>query len=139
MQTSPPERYESSRSLHASDTQKTPKIGYHFLTYFPKRRARPVQIVLLVFPKTGDIDKPGELALSILRDFGLPNLVPVVIPPADAPLKVRSASKKLATEAFRLQVDSATRAVAGTSACKAESIEQFVGLWRVQASMTSIL
>lgn len=64
----------------------------------------PLQIVLLVFPETGDIDKSGELALAVLRDFGLPNLVPAVVPPSDAPLKVRSASKKLAAEALRLQV-----------------------------------
>ena len=63
-----------------------------------------MQIVLLVFPETGDINKSGELAMAVLRDFGLPNLVPVVIPPTDAPLKVRSASKKLAAEALRLQV-----------------------------------
>lgn len=117
---------------------KTREIALSFFDVLPKEKCNALQIVLLVFPETGDIDKSGELALSILRDFGLPNLVPVVIPPADAPLKVRSASKKLAAEALRLQVDSATRATLGfaatsacKAACKAESIERFIGLWRV--------
>ena len=57
-----------------------------------------------MFPETGDIEQSGERALAILRDFGLPTLVPVVLPPEGAPLKVRAASKKLAAAALELQV-----------------------------------
>ena len=61
--------------------------------------------MLLVFPETGDIDDSGERALAILRNFGLPTLVPVVLPPEGAPLKVRAASKKLAAASLELQVN----------------------------------
>lgn len=42
--------------------------------------------------------------MTVLRDMGLPTLVPVCVPPVNATLKVRAASKKLATEALKLQV-----------------------------------
>jgi hypothetical protein len=69
------------------------------------------QAVLLVFSERGEVDQYGELALTVLRDFGLPTLIPVVLPPAGAPLKVRSASKKLAATALELQVTPLPRAV----------------------------
>lgn len=63
-----------------------------------------MQAVLLLFPETGEMDQAGEQALAILREFGLPSLIPVVVPPLEAPLKVRAACKKLASETLEAQV-----------------------------------
>ena len=37
--------------------------------------------------------------MSVLRSYGIPNLLPVVVAPSEAPLKVRSACKKLVNAA----------------------------------------
>lgn len=63
-----------------------------------------MQIVLLVFSETAELSPAAEQALTILREFGAPLLVPVVLAPAGAPLKVRAACKKLAAAALESQV-----------------------------------
>lgn len=57
-----------------------------------------------MFGSTGDVDESAEQVLAILREFGMPTVVTVVLPPQDAPLKVRAASKKLAAATLELQV-----------------------------------
>ena len=57
-----------------------------------------------MFGATAEIDEQGERALGILKSFGLPTLVPAVLPPQGADLRVRSASQKLAAGVMKDQV-----------------------------------
>ena len=65
-----------------------------------------LQGAILLFEESAEIDETGNMILSILRHNGLPSLFPVIVPPLEAPLKVRAASKKLAASALEAEVSS---------------------------------